>query len=276
MFDVFLSHAFMQKALFAGLLASLACGITGAYVVIKRITFISGGISHGVLGGIGIAYYFGFNPMTGAFVAALLSALLIGFISIRGYQNEDTIIGALWAVGMAVGILFIYLTPGYSTDLMSYLFGNILMVTSKDILLIAILDISILVIVISFYKQFLAVCFDEEFARIRGINVDFYYILLLCLVACTVVILIQVVGLILIIALLTLPAAIAGHLVQSLWKIMVGAFIFGILFTTSGLVLSYDFDIPSGATIVLISGLAYIFTLLIMSIIKYAKKRYGK
>jgi zinc transport system permease protein len=263
----------MQKALLAGFLASIACGITGTYVVIKRITFISGGISHGVLGGIGVAYYFGIDPIIGAIVAALLSALLIGFISIRGYQNEDTIIGALWAIGMAVGILFISLTPGYSTDLMSYLFGNILMVTSKDIFFITFLDLSIFIIVFFFYKQFLAVCFDEEFARVRGLNVDFYYLLLLCLVAFTVVILIQVVGLILVIALLTLPAAIAGHIVQSMWKIMIGAFIFGIFFTTSGLAISYNFDIPAGATIVLIAGLTYVISIFTIQIISKLKKR---
>lgn len=262
----------MQKALLAGFLASLACGIIGTYVVVKKITFISGGIAHGVLGGIGIAYYFKFNPLIGAIVAALISAVIIGLVSIRRYQNEDTIIGALWAIGMAVGILFISMTPGYNTDLLSYLFGNILMVTSGDLWIISILDLFILALVIGFYKHFLAVCFDEEFARIRGIKVEFTYLLLLCLVACTVVILIQVVGLILVIALLTLPAAITGHFVQRLWKIMIGASILGIIFTASGLIVSYKLDIPSGATIILISGVTYILTSLTIYIITKIKK----
>jgi len=272
MIDVFLSQDFMQKALLAGFLASLACGIIGTYVVVKKITFISGGIAHGVLGGIGIAYYFKFNPLIGAIVAALISAVIIGLVSIRRYQNEDTIIGALWAIGMAVGILFISMTPGYNTDLLSYLFGNILMVTSGDLWIISILDLFILALVIGFYKHFLAVCFDEEFARIRGIKVEFTYLLLLCLVACTVVILIQVVGLILVIALLTLPAAITGHFVQRLWKIMIGASILGIIFTASGLIVSYKLDIPSGATIILISGVTYILTSLTIYIITKIKK----
>jgi len=272
MIEAFLTQGFLQRALLAGLLASIACGITGTYVVVKRITFISGGIAHGVLGGMGIAYYFQINPIIGAIAAALLSAIVIGLVSIRGHQNEDTIIGAIWAVGMAIGILFLSMTPGYKTDLMSYLFGNILMVTSTDIKIIILLDAFIILVVSLFYKQFLAVCFDEEFARIRGINVEFIYLLLLCIVATTVVMLIQVVGLILVIALLTLPAAIAGQIFQSLWRIMTCAFLLGILFTTSGLVLSYNLDYPSGATIVLLSGLLYILSLPLIRLIKNLKK----
>jgi zinc transport system permease protein len=252
------SQTFMQNAFIVGLLASVACGVMGTYVVTRRIVFISGGISHTVLGGMGAAYYYGFNPIHGAFVLAIISALLIGFVSLRYHQHEDTLIGALWAVGMAVGILFIYKTPGYNIDLMSYLFGNILMVKRESILFVACLDLVIISLVIVFYKRFLAVCFDEEYSRLQGVSVESTYLLLLCLVAVTVVMLIQVVGIILVIALLTLPAATARYFAASLGKMMILASLFGAVFTISGLVISYKQDIPSGATIIVVAGLAYI------------------
>jgi len=252
------NQAFMQNAVIVGLLASVACGIMGTYVVTRRIVFISGGISHAVLGGMGAAYYYGFNPIHGAFVLAIIAALLIGFVSLRYHQHEDTLIGALWAVGMAVGILFIYKTPGYNVDLMSYLFGNILMVKRESMLFVACLDLVIILLVIVFYKRFLAVCFDEEYSRLQGVSVESTYLLLLCLIAVTVVMLIQVVGIILVIALLTLPAATARYFAPSLGKMMILASLFGAVFTTSGLVISYKQDLPSGATIIVVAGLTYI------------------
>ncbi|OEU53649.1 MAG: hypothetical protein BA872_03970 [Desulfobacterales bacterium C00003060] len=256
--EVLRSQSFMQNAVIIGLLASLACGVMGTYVVVKRIVFISGGISHTVLGGMGMAYYFGFNPMHGAVVSALVAAVVIGLVSLHYHQHEDTIIGALWAIGMAVGILFIYKTPGYSVDLMSYLFGNILMVKRDSVYLLAFLDALIIVLVSLYYKRFLAVCFDEEYSQLQGIGVVMTYLLLLCLIALTVVILIQVVGIILVIALLTLPAATAGYYARSLIQMMILASILGAVFTTSGLIVSYGPDLPAGATIILIAGLAYL------------------
>lgn len=255
------SHSFMQNALIAGMLASVACGVMGTYVVVKRISFLAGGIAHAVLGGMGIAYFFGTSPIGGALVAAIVAALLIGWVSLRWRQNEDTIIAALWAIGMAIGVLFISQTPGYNVDLMSYLFGNILMVPHRDLYLMAGLDAIILVVVFLFYKQFLAVSFDEEFARLRGVHVDFFYLLLLVMVALTVVILIQVVGLILVIALLTLPAAIALQYLRSLSTIMIFATLLGITFTSGGLALSYAPDLPAGATIILLAGAIYLLSL---------------
>lgn len=252
------AHGFLQHALLAGLLASVGCGVVGTYVVVKRIAFLAGGIAHTVLGGMGIAYYLGANPLLGAVVAALLSAVLIGWVSLRWRQHEDTLVGALWAIGMAVGILFISRTPGYSVDLMSYLFGNILMVGRSDLLLMLGIDLAILGLVVVFYKQFLVVAFDEEFARLRGVPVDLFYILLLCVVALTVVLLIQVVGLILVIALLTLPSAIAAQYAGSLARIMLVSVLLGALFTSGGLALSYGPDFPAGATIILLAGAAYL------------------
>jgi zinc transport system permease protein len=256
--DVLISQGFMQNAIIIGLLASVACGVMGSYVVVRRIVFISGGISHTVLGGMGIAYYYGYNPLHGAVISALIAALVIGFVSLRYNQYEDTLIGALWAVGMAVGILFIYKTPGYNVDLMSYLFGNILMVEKESVRLLAYLDGLIILSVLLFYKRFLAVCFDEEYSKLQGVGVVSTYLLLLCLIALTVVILIQVVGIILVIALLTLPAATARYYARSLVQMMIIASILGALFTTSGLIVSYQPNLPAGATIVVIAGLAYL------------------
>jgi zinc transport system permease protein len=267
------SHAFMQNALIGGILASIACGVMGAYVVVKRIGFLAGGIAHAVLGGMGIAYFFGASPIGGALVAAVVAALLIGWVSLRWRQNEDTIIAALWAIGMAIGVLFISQTPGYNVDLMSYLFGNILMASRQDLYLMAGLDAVILLIVLLFYKQFLALSFDEEFARLRGVNVDFFYLLLLVMVALTVVILIQVVGLILVIALLTLPAAIAVLYRHSLSAIMMLATVLGIIFTTGGLALSYAPDLPAGATIILLTGVTYLLSLVTKGLVTRYRSR---
>ena len=261
--EVVSSQSFMQNAIAGGILASVACGAIGSYVVVKKIGYLAGGIAHAVLGGMGIAYYLGRSPIEGALVSAIVFAFILGWVSLRMQQQEDTIIGALWAGGMAVGILFISQTPGYNVDLMSFLFGNILMIASEDLYWIAGLDLIILVIVFLFYKQFISVSFDEEFARLRGIPVERFYLLFLSLVALTVVILIQIVGLILVIALLTLPAAIAGLYVRSLSLMMILAALFGMIFTTGGLAISYQPDLPPGPTIILLAGAFYLISLIL-------------
>jgi zinc transport system permease protein len=193
-------------------------------------------------------------------VAAIVSALLIGWIRLNWKTQEDTLIGAIWAMGMAIGLLFISQTPGYTSSLTSYLFGNILLVPVQDVWFMAALDLVLLVLVGLFYRQFLAVIFDEEFARLRGVPVSLFYLLLLCLIAVTVVLLIHVVGLILVIALLTLPAAIAGHYVHSLGGMMLIATLLGSTFTVGGLALSYSPDLPAGPTIILLAGSAYVIS----------------
>jgi zinc transport system permease protein len=253
-----LEYNFLQSALLAGLLASIGCGIMGSYVVVKRIGYMAGGISHSVLGGMGAALFFGFAPMKGALVAALIAALLIGWIKLRWRAQEDTLIGAMWAMGMSIGVLFISQTPGYSTDLVSYLFGNILLVSHGQIWEMAILDLLVIGMVLAFYRQFLAVSFDEEFARLRGVPVNFFYLLFLCLVALTVVLLVQVVGLVLVIALLTLPAAIAGHYIHTMGRMMIAASLLGMIFTTAGIMISFWLDLPTGAIIILIAGSIYL------------------
>ncbi|MGA9032656.1 MAG: metal ABC transporter permease [Sulfuricaulis sp.] len=260
-FGTLAHETFLQHALIGGLLASLGCGVIGTYVVAKRISFVAGGVAHSVLGGMGIAYFLGASPLSGALVAALVAALIIGWVNLRLRQNEDTIIAALWAVGMAVGVLFISRTPGYNADLMSYLFGNILMVSRADLYVMAALDVVAILVVTLFSKQFLAVSFDQEFARVRGVRVEVFHLLLLCLVALTVVVLIQVVGLILVLALLTLPAAIAAQYLSRLVPIMALAIVLGMAFTCGGLALSYAPDLPAGATIILLAGVTYLFSL---------------
>ncbi len=260
-FGALQTQGFLQHAAMAALLASFGCGIVGTFVVVKRIGYIAGGIAHSVLGGLGIAYYMGAAPSVGAMVAAIVAALIIGGVSLRWKQHEDIIIGALWAVGMAVGIVFISQTPGYNVDLMSYLFGNILMVSRLDLYVMAALDAIVATLVALFHKQIVAVCFDEEFARIRGVNVGAVYLMLLGMVAVTVVSLVQVVGLILVIALLTLPAAIAGQFVRSIAAMIVLACALGAAFGFAGLGISYASNLPSGATIILVAGAAYLLSL---------------
>jgi zinc transport system permease protein len=225
-----------------------------------------------VLGGMGAARYgevvFGLSwlhPLLGAIVAALISALVIGLVSLRAREREDTVIGAVWAIGMAVGILFIFKTPGYNENLMSYLFGNILMVSREDLWLIAGLNLLILVTGLVFYRQFLAVCFDDEFVLLRGLKVQAYYLLLLCLIALTVVLLVSVVGIIMVIALLTLPAATASYFSRRLWQMMGLSVIFSILFTSGGLALSYAPGLPAGATIIIFAGVVYLLAAVVSS-----------
>ena len=257
---------FLLYAVLTGMVASIAFGIVGTYVVVRRITYIAGAIAHCILGGIGIALYLQsrfslswLTPMTGAVAAALFSALLVGLVSLYSRQREDAVISAMWAVGMALGVMFIAITPGYLSP-MSYLFGDILMVSQRDFYVVIGLDILIVTLCLLFYNKFLAVCFDEYFARIQGVKVGFYYLLLLCLTALTIVLLISVVGLIMVIALLTLPPAIAGHFTNRLWKMMVMAAILSMVFTFSGLALSFQWNLPSGSVIIILAGGCYLLT----------------
>ncbi|GBF81591.1 metal ABC transporter permease [Aphanothece sacrum] len=252
---------FMRNAILAGILVSIACGIIGTFVVINRIVFISGGIAHAAYGGIGLGYFFQFNPVLGAVIFALISALGMGWVARKTEQRADSIIGVMWAVGMAVGIILIDLTPGYKADLMSYLFGSILTVSQQNLMIMFILDIIIIGIVILFYKEFLAISFDPVFALTRNVPVDSLYFLLVGAIALTVVMVMQVVGLILVIALLTIPAAIAGQFFKDIKQMMVISIVLGIIFTTVGLGLSYYGNVSSGATITLVSGTGYLISL---------------
>ena len=260
-------NAFLRLAVYVGTLASFSFGIIGTYVTTRRISYLSGAIAHCVFGGIGAALYLkhkvGYtwmDPMYGAIVAAILAAVIMGLVSLYAKEREDTVIGALWAVGMAVGILFVDITPGYF-DIMSYLFGDILLISHQDLWLVIALDAIVAVITIYFYNTILAVSFDDEFARLRGINVEGFYILLLCLTAMTVVLLVRIVGIVMVIALLTLPAATAGQFTRRLWHTMILSSIFCIGFMWTGLSVSFVFELSSGPTIILIAGLTYLVVL---------------
>ena len=252
-----LQYEFVQNAVAAALLASIACGIIGTYVVVRKIGFISGGIAHAAFGGIGIGYYLGVNPLFGLVPFSLFSALGIGLLSKKAKVAEDTAIGAFWAAGMAVGVLFIGLAPGYAPNLFSYLFGNILTVPRSDLFMIAALDLFIVLVVFACYKEFLVISFDEEYAEASGVPTTFLYLLQLCLIALTVVVLVRVVGIVMVIALLTLPPAIARNFSRNLFVMMVLSSLFCACFTLAGLWLSYVFDTASGAMIILVAAAAF-------------------
>lgn len=252
-----LRYEFMQNALAAGVLAAVACGLIGSFVVVKKMVSISGGISHASFGGVGLGYWLGINPVLGALFFTVAASLGMGLAVKKTRLAEDTAIGILWAMGMATGIIFLRLTPGYAPDLFSYLFGNILLVTSSDLTIMLSLDLIIVAAVGLLYKELVAVSFDEEFARIARLPVDCLYLGLLCLIALTVVILIKVVGIILVIALLTIPAALARQFTPNLKKMMLISILLGAAFSLGGLWFSYQLDLPSGATIILLGGVAF-------------------
>lgn len=259
---------FLRYALLTGIFASIPFGIIGSFVVVRKISYIAGAIAHCVLGGIGLGLYMEnavgvtwFGPMQGAVVVALLAAVILALVSRHARQREDSVIGALWAVGMATGLLFIARTPGY-VDPMSYLFGNILLVSRGDFFFVLALDVLLLSLVWLFYNSFLAVCFDEEFARLRGVKTGWIYLLLLCLAALTIVLLVRVVGIVMVIALLTLPASIAGNFSRNILQMMMYSVLLCAGFVVVGLGVSYDLDLPSGPVIIIIAAIVYLLVLL--------------
>ena len=270
---------FLRFAVIAGLLSSASFGIIGSYVVVKRITSMAGSMAHSVLAGIGFSLFlqgrYGitwFTPMIGAITAAVLSAVIIALVTNSGQQREDTVIGSVWAVGMALGILFISLTPSY-VDPMSYLFGNVLLVSRQDLIIIAAMDALIIVFGILLYNQFLSVSFDEEFSRTRGLRTFSYTLILLLFTALAIVLLTTIVGIIMVIALLTLPAAIASLFAKNLWKTMLYSTIFVMIFTFFGMAISYNLNTPSGSTIILFAGALYIIGVVLRRIILGIRKK---
>ncbi len=213
-----LHFEFMRNALLAGILVSITCGIIGSLVVVNRIVFISGGVAHAAYGGIGLAFYMGLPPLLGAALFSLAASMIMGVASLKNRQRADTVIGVMWAVGMALGIILIDFTPGYNVDLMSYLFGSILSVPQTDIWFMLSLDIVIFIVVLVFYKEFLAMSYDEEFCFVVGIPVKTLYFVLLGMISLSVVMIIRVVGLILVIALLSIPPYIAEKYTTTLGK----------------------------------------------------------
>ena len=258
-----LQYDFIQNALIAGVLISIAAGIIGSLVVVNKITFLTGGIAHSSYGGIGLAIYLGLPVLFGATAFAVLTAVIIAIITLNNRNRIDAIIGMMWASGMAIGIIFVDLTPGYNVDLMSYLFGSIIAVSNDDLIYMTALDIFIVSTVVFFYKQILAVSYDSEFATLRGINVKFFYTLILILAALCVVAAIKAVGLILVIALLTIPTYLAESFASRLSTMMLISSILATIFTILGLVVSYIYDISSGASIIMVAVVILAFVKLI-------------
>jgi len=257
-----LHYDFMQNALWAVLLVSIATSVIGPLVVVNRMVFVAGGISHGSYAGLGVAIFLGFAPILGALISALIFAIIIGLVSFNFKDRIDTIIGAMWAFGMAFGIILLDLTPGYNVELMSYLFGSILGLGSFDIWMMGLLDIIIIAAITLFYKELLAVSFDSEFASLQGINAKLFYVGMIILVSFGVIVSIQAVGLILIIALLTIPPFIAEKFVNSLALMMVVSFFISLFFMLAGLYLAYSFNISSGASIIAVASIVLFIVLI--------------
>lgn len=262
-----LNYQFIQNAIFAGILASIVCGIIGVIIVEKKLVMMSGGIAHTSYGGIGLGYLLGFEPIYGAFFVSILAALGIGYIKRNGSTRSDVIIGLFWSLGMALGILFISLMPGYPPDLSSYLFGSILSVTKADLRIMSIFTLIVVLVVAILFDYWKSYMFDEEFASILGINTAFLEYLLFVLIAMSVVVLIRVVGIILVLALFTAPPAIAEFLSNNLKSRMIISVIIGNIFCLGGLFFSYMLNIPSGAAIVILSAIGY-FTIYVLFSVK--------
>lgn len=261
MIDV-LGYSFFQNALMAGLLASVAAGVMGAYIVVKRLSFVSGSIAHSAFGGIGMAFYLGIDPMLGALGFVTGASALIGAIRNKWPEHEDALIGSLWSVGMASGIVFIHLSNSYSNELFGYLFGNILLATSTDLWMLAVLNVVILGFVVSVYRSLLSITFDEEYSIVSNIPTKWLYIALFVMIGLTTVVLVKAVGIILVITLLTLPAATALNISTSFVKVQALAVGISAIATVLGLFGSYALDFPSGPCIILVSVVMYVVSLL--------------
>ncbi len=263
-----LQYEFLQNAIIAAILISIATGIIGSLVVVNKITFLAGGIAHSSYGGIGIAIFLGLPVLFGATIFSVAMAIVLSILTLYNKNRIDSIIGIIWAFGMAVGIIFVDLTPGYNADLMSYLFGSIIAVPKSDIYYMLGLDIVIICLVAFYYKEFLTISYDPQFAKLRGISVGFFYTLILIMTALCVVAAIKIVGFILVIALLTVPIYLAESFCNKLSSMMIVSSIFAMIFTLAGLVISYIYDISSGATIIIVA----IGILLIIKALKKLKE----
>jgi zinc transport system permease protein len=247
------SYDFLRHALLAGLGAAVLCGVVGTLMVVKRLVFLGAGLSHAAFGGLGVCYWLGVEPRLGAGAVAVAAALLLGRGADRSRPHDATV-GILWAVGMAVGIVFVYQTPGYAPNLMTYLFGNVLAVGGRDVAAVWVLAAVVVAALAVFYQETVAVAFDEEFAAVQGVRTGAVTTSILLLTALAVVFLIQLVGIILVIALLTIPPVAALALFRGFRAVVLASTAFGVVMTVGGLALSYAFDLPSGPAMVLLGA----------------------
>lgn len=263
--DLF-KYQFLQNAVIAGLLASVLAGVIGFIIVEKKMIMMSGGIAHASYGGVGLGYLIGIEPIYGALGFSLFSAFSVGLIKRKGGTDSDIVIGLFWSLGMALGIIFISLVPGYPPNLSSYLFGNILAVTRADLIMLVIVAVVVSLIFLAFFNNWKAYLFDEEFAGIRGSGVILLEFLLLGMVALTVVALIRMVGIILALAILIAPAASAKLLFRRMSMRVLMSMLFGVFFMLGGLFLAYSFNTAAGAMIVLVAVVFYIVVYVATSI----------
>ncbi|MDD2550652.1 MAG: metal ABC transporter permease [Bacteroidales bacterium] len=248
----FFEYQFVTNAFAAALLISIAAAMVGTYIVARRLVFLSGGITHASFGGIGIGYYIGINPILGAAAFAVLAAFGVEALSQKMNVREDSAIGMLWSVGMAIGIFFIFLTPGYSPNLMTFLFGSILTVSSSDLILLLILNVVMVSFFIIFYKPILYLAFDSEFAKTQQIPVKTFSYILKGFIAITIVLSIRMVGIILLISMLTIPPTIANLFTKRFSSIIYISAVVGFVGAIGGLLISYNINVPSGATIIMV------------------------
>ncbi|HUV00706.1 MAG TPA: metal ABC transporter permease [Bacteroidales bacterium] len=265
-------YEFIIKGLFGAVFASITAGLAGTYIVSKRMVFLSGGITHASFGGIGIGYYTGINPVIGAAVFGILSALGIEYLSVKQKIREDSAIGILWAFGMAIGIIFIYLTPGYTPNLMSYLFGSILTVTNADIIALGIMSVVLILYFSIFYRTILYISFDEVFARTYSSYVNLFKYITTSLIALTIVLNIRMAGVVLVISLLTIPPNIAMIFTRVYSRIVLWSVAAGFAGTAAGYIISYFAGIPVGATIIFTLVMLWIVVKVMKQIIRAGKK----
>lgn len=271
-FTEIFQYSFLANAVIASLLAAFACGIVGTYIVVRRLVFLSGGITHSSFGGIGIAYYLGLDPILGAAVFAVLSAFGIEMLSGKGSIREDSAIGILWSVGMAVGVIFVFLTPGYAPNLMSFLFGNILLVTTDNIVILAAFDAVLLAAMVIFYRTIIYTALDGEYAASRGVRVRLVNLAMLTMIALAIVLNIKVVGIVLLVSLLTLPAVTASQFCRSYKSIMVWSVVIAVFSILAALAVSNSIDVPAGALAVIVLANLFFVTKCVKKIATFAKK----
>jgi len=252
------AYDFMRNALYASLLVGVACGLIGTLVVLNRIVFLGGGIAHAAYGGIGLAYYFGQDPLLGAILFSIISALGMGLVHLRTKARSDTLIGVMWSIGMAIGIIFVSLTPGFKADLMSYLFGSLLAVSAEDLRVMALVAVLVILFVVLLYRSLQAISFDETFSTVRNLPVVALYLLMLVMIGLTVVVAMRIVGLILVIALLTIPPATANLFLKDMKGMMLLSVGLGWIFSFVGLIAAFALNLQAGPVIILVASLSYL------------------
>jgi zinc transport system permease protein len=270
-----LQYQFIQNAVYASLLISILCGLVGTYVVSRRIVFIAGGVTHASFGGIGIGYFLGIHPLVGAAVFSTIAANIMHYFTGSGKLREDSAIGILWSFGMALGIIFIFITPGTPPNLMSYLFGNLLTVSSRELLMMLILAIVVVLFFVVFYRLMIAIAFDESYAKSLRLPVHFINYSLMTLIALVIVITIKAAGIILVMSYLTIPQSTSNLFFNDFRKIALGSIVISLLGSVVGLVISYLLNVPTGASVITVFVMLFLVARLVTGFLNKRKQDRG-